>query len=757
MIRNSQLANKYPQNEIRLVDKQHPSFRGALDPKDSSFQPFVKQKTAHTSFAQRCCCMSQLGSLIVDQNGKLLGADELAEALFGFNDFNELEVSQIFDEDVTALYSESDHRRTLRVSMKGGVGQASVRSVPVKTQTGLCHVLDVHTIDSDDLSNSTQVAPSYDGDIPTRDLTCNPGSSGLADFSPYGLVLLSSNFDFVEANQSFFNITNLNPDEAAGRGWLSVLSLDESQDLAKSLVKIEWGSDSTVEMECLLISPLGNEHWVQISGRRVYTTDDDHGYVLTFEDIDQRKRANVEIQERASVDGLTGLPNRREFEFALTECIEESRTLRSILAVLFIDLDGFKEVNDSFGHNAGDKLLKKIAQTIETASSRATKVARLGGDEFTVLLTDVKRIEEVKHFASRLGILLQQEVKQGDLEISVSASIGIAMHHKLIDDRRSSDRIVNDLLRHADDAMYAAKHAGKNCYRFYGSYNDSDTRIRSLQSADKLLRDISQAIRRDELDVAYQPQVNTKSGIITSCEALLRWNHRVEGAIAPNSFVPLVESNGDMGELTIWLIKQICKDYKNTLDSYAYLDGINNHLTISVNLSPAQLQDQDILATIDDIIHAENISAKHFLFEITERTLVSDPAAGQKSINWLHEQGYRVALDDFGTGYSSLAYLHQFPLDEIKLDGSFILDVESSQASRTVVKSVVDMAHALELRVTAEGVELESHLHYLREIGCDNWQGFLMSPAVNAVEFITLVESSLYGNKHETSMQQSVG
>ena len=225
-------------------------------------------------------------------------------------------------------------------------------------------MLDFHTVDNDDLSNPKLIDPLPNNATPPHDLKGNPGNSGLADFSPYGLVLLSSNFDFVEANQSFFNITNLNPDEAAGRGWLSVLSLDESQDLAKSLVKIEWGSDSTVEMECLLISPLGNEHWVQISGRRVYTTDDDHGYVLTFEDIDQRKRANVEIQERASVDGLTGLPNRREFEFALTECIEESRTLRSILAVLFIDLDGFKEVNDSFGHNAGDKLLKKIAQTL---------------------------------------------------------------------------------------------------------------------------------------------------------------------------------------------------------------------------------------------------------------------------------------------------------------------------------------------------------------------------------------------------------
>ena len=241
--------------------------------------------------------MSQLRSLIVDQNGKLLGADELAEALFGFNDIKGLEVDQIFDEDVTAMLSESDHRRTLRVSMKGGAGQASVRSVPVKTRNGLCHVLDFHTVDNDDLSNPKLIDPLPNNATPPHDLKGNPGNSGLADFSPYGLVLLSSNFDFVEANQSFFNITNLNPDEAAGRRWLSVLSLDESQDLAKSLVKIEWGSDSTVEMECLLISPLGNEHWVQISGRRVYTTDDDHGYVLTFEDIDQRKRANVEIQE----------------------------------------------------------------------------------------------------------------------------------------------------------------------------------------------------------------------------------------------------------------------------------------------------------------------------------------------------------------------------------------------------------------------------------------------------------------------------
>ena len=416
--------------------------------------------------------------------------------------------------------------------------------------------------------------------------------------------------------------------------------------------------------------------------------------------------------------------------------------------MLFIDLDGFKQVNDIYGHDVGDRLLKKMAKTICDAGSRAKRVARLGGDEFTVLLTDIKRIEEVKHFASRLNVLLQDSLSIKGIETTVSASIGIAMHHKLIDDRRSADRIVNDLLRHADEAMYAAKSAGKNCYKFYGNYAKEATLSRSLQSTANLIREVYRAIKLDELYVEYQPQVKTSTGYIDSCEALIRWQHHREGLIGPEAFMPLVESNGLMSELTIWLIRRICKDIRDTFSSFPKASGSNNQLSISVNLSPAQLQDREILQEIDQIFAAESLSANRFLFEITERTLIADPAAGHSGIEWLRQRGYQVALDDFGTGYSSLAYLHRFPLDEIKLDGSFICDVETSTASRTVVNSVVELAHALGIRVTAEGVEHDSQLQYLSDIGCDQWQGYFMSPALNPIDFMKLIRSRVRQSLH---------
>ena len=581
----------------------------------------------------------------------------------------------------------------------------------------------------------------------------------LANYSPHGILLLSGSFDFLAANTAFFEMTHLPQDEVQGRGWLAALPMEESQILAKTLTDADWESSERIERierECRLVSPLGDLLWVKLIGKRVIATITDsaetienkksgnktlYNYVLTFDDINQRKQTDDLNLQLVNNDALTGLPNRRDFEQVLAECVRERTAHRSIFAVLFIDLDGFKQVNDIYGHDAGDKILKKMAKIISDAGSRAKKVARLGGDEFTVLLTDVKRIEEVKHFASRLNVLLQDNLSIKGIDTAVSASIGIAMHHKLVDDRRSSERIVNDLLRHADEAMYAAKNAGKNCYVFYGNYAKDATQSRSLQSTDNLIREVCRAIRNDDLFVEYQPQVETASGTIVSCEALVRWRHHREGLIGPAAFVPLVESNGSMSELTIWLIKRICKDIRNSLSMFPHASKTQNHLLVSVNLAAAQIQDLEILATIDQIIKSESLPADRFLFEITERTLISDPAAGHSGIDWLRTRGYHVALDDFGTGYSSLAYLHRFALDEIKLDGSFIRDVENNHASRIVVNSVVELAHALDIRVTAEGVEQNSQLQYLSDIGCDQWQGYLMSPAIAPADFMTLIRN----------------
>jgi len=703
--------------------------------------------------------MGPVPTIIIDSFGQLIAADRLAEAFLGFDNFSDLKITDLFDESSHLPEIQQGNINQCEATMIVSGSRVSLHSTAMNTADGPNYVVSLLGIKHSLQKSAGQSQQDHQAAIPTHTSASDHFDSqlanasansfrqpataiDLAEYSPNGLVLLTEKFEFETANAAFFSMTGLSRVEAHGRGWLAALPLDTSQELAKSVGSADWSSTDEIEKECLIVNKPGEQRWIRVVGRQVNDSSPyKRGYVLTFQDINHRKNADERNEKLASFDSLTGLPNRRAFESTLAECIVQNSPVRSILAVFFIDLDGFKQINDSYGHDAGDQLLKKIALTISKSSARATKVARLGGDEFTILLTDVKRIEEVKHFASRLTLMLQESVSIEGVKTEVSASIGIAMHHKLLHDRRSTDRIVNDLLRHADAAMYAAKSAGKNCYRFYGAYDDASMNRRSLRDTDSLIKEVSRAVSGDDIFVEYQPQVDTRTGQIVSCEALIRWHHPKEGLIGPASFVPLVESSGGMGELTIWLISKICSDFRNSFIEYRHASNSDKELSVSVNLSPAQLQDKNILLAIDQIICNESLKPENFIFEITERTLIADPIGGHDGVKWLHSRGYKVALDDFGTGYSSLSYLHRFPLDEIKLDGSFIKDVKTSKASRTIVRSVVELAHSLGLLVTAEGVELESQLEFLQEIGCDKWQGFLMSAATRPVEFLKVVRS----------------
>ncbi len=709
--------------------------------------------------------MGTTGYAIFNKAGKLEALNGIAEAILGSADLISIQFEELFFETELVAMLLSRNISECHATTKSGNRPVSLFAESLRTADAPVLQVMIRSAaeaEEDIQALSAEGSQAREKSIETctldnNALTANP-SFGLANYSPHGLLLLSPTFEFLAANTAFFDMTHLLQDEVQGRGWLAALPSEESQILAKALTYADWGNSEQIDRECRLVSPLGDLTWIRLIGRRVIASETDgavtankdttsnvtrYNYVLTFDDIDQRKLSDDLNLRLANYDLLTGLPNRRDFEQVLTECVRERSAQRSILAVLFIDLDGFKQVNDIYGHEAGDRILKKMGKIISDAGSRAKKVARMGGDEFTVLLTDVKRIEEVKHFASRLNVLLQNNLSIKGIDTAVSASIGIAMHHKLIDDRRSSERIVNDLLRHADEAMYAAKNSGKNCYVFYGNYAKSATQSRSLQSTDSLIRELCRSINNDELFIEYQPQVETASGRIVSCEALVRWRHHREGLIGPAAFVPLIESNGSMGELTMWLIKRICRDIRNSFGIFPHASKTQNELSVSVNLAAAQIQDLGILEAIDQIITGESLPAERFIFELTERTLIADPAAGHCGIDWLRSRGYRVSLDDFGTGYSSLAYLHRFALDEIKLDGTFIKDVENNHASRTVVNSVVELAHALGIRVTAEGVEQDSQLRYLSDIGCDQWQGYLMSPAIAAADFMMLIRNQV--------------
>ena len=438
----------------------------------------------------------------------------------------------------------------------------------------------------------------------------------------------------------------------------------------------------------------------------------------SLEESNQRlQAANEELSRRAFTDALTGLPNRVLFEDRLNHALRRMARANQLqieerIAVLFIDLDGFKPVNDSFGHIAGDHILVATAERLLALRREGDTVARIGGDEFLVLLEDIKDEAECAQLANAILATLSQPFEVLDKQVQIACSIGIVIH--------PLEGEADKLIANADAAMYAAKRTGGSNYAIFESYMgaDADNQL-ELQS------DLRRAVDLGQFELHYQPKIDGATGRVDSVEALVRWNHPERGLLAPVHFIGLAERFGVIVRLGDWIIDEACRQI-----AAWRAEGL--HLNVAVNLSVLQLRESGLAQRIEESLRRHDVPASRLMCEITESVAMEDIAATQRTFKGLENLGVFLSIDDFGTGYSSLSYLRQLPARQLKIDRSFVSDLETRADSRPVVEAVIRLAHALGLRVVAEGVELQTQHDILAGMGCDEFQGFLYARPMKA-------------------------
>jgi diguanylate cyclase (GGDEF)-like protein len=445
-------------------------------------------------------------------------------------------------------------------------------------------------------------------------------------------------------------------------------------------------------------------------------------YYLVYRDITVRRQTEEKLRIVATHDPLTALPNRTLLHERLSHALAKAQRHGRQLAVLLIDLDRFKHVNDTLGHEAGDTLLQAAARRFYDCLRETDTMARQGGDEFVVLMDELSDREPITRVSQRiLDAMAEPFVIEGQ-EIHVTASVGISVYP---DDGRT-------LLRNADLALYRAKEKGKNNYQFYSAQIDNHSRERlALESA------LRRALERDELRLHYQPKVDVAAGHVCGMEALLRWQHPQMGLVAPGRFIPIAEESGLIGPIGAWVLKTAC------MQNRAWQRQGVGRFPIAVNLSPRQFAEESLLDDIKSALAESGLVALDLELEITESMVMNDPEQAVNILRRLKDLGIRVAIDDFGTGYSSLAYLKRFPIDSVKVDRSFVEDIPQDVDSMAITQAVIAMAHSLRLKVVAEGVESEAQLSFLRGEGCDEIQGHYFSEARAASEIAGIMRKTL--------------
>jgi len=445
------------------------------------------------------------------------------------------------------------------------------------------------------------------------------------------------------------------------------------------------------------------------------------GIVGTVQDVSERRRLEQKLEHLAYNDLLTGLPNRRSFKAALEHALKPANSAGAG-AILYLDLDRFKRVNDSFGHSSGDELLRLVASrltkcvrhnpTDDRGTSRSEDmVARIGGDEFIILLSDIKDTEEASRVAERVLKNISFPFNINEADLFVSCSMGLILF--------SDESDAESLLVKADNALYHAKDMGRNNYQFY----TEDLSERD-QDRYEIENDLRHAMPRGELELFYQPLVSLVNEQITGVEALIRWNHPQRGLVLPGRFIPVAEENGLILPMGEWTLQEACAQ------AASWVDAQIGPLRLSVNLSARQFLDSELVIKVANAIMGAGLDPSFLELELTESVLMEDTGASQTQLANLKDLGVRIAIDDFGTGYSSLSYLQRFPLDRIKIDRSFVRDLIQNSTEASIVTAIIAMAHELRLEVVAEGVETEEQYEYLRAEGCDVIQGFLIAQAL---------------------------
>lgn len=519
--------------------------------------------------------------------------------------------------------------------------------------------------------------------------------------------------------------------------WNEFLSaVDEDQRQSLKLVANQSVNDCTAfTIEFRLNGTAGGERTIRLEAEPYIADNGDFSHMLgTIQDITERTDAQAQIHNLAYYDLVTGLPNRAQLHERLHFVLQNAERAESQFALLFLDLDHFKQVNDTLGHDAGDDLLKQVSERLtavvrdsdsvvrtseedEDDLAHQHTVARLGGDEFVVLLGQVNRAEDAARVAQRIAATISEPYAISDNEVSVTTTIGISVYPA---DGTDSET----LMKHADVAMYHAKEQGRNGYQFYsrGIHEQALARF-------SMERELKTAIENDELMLVYQPKIDFQDGRVVGVEALVRWEHPDNGVVSPAEFIPLAEETGLILPLGQWVLKEGCAQMQRWIDR-----GVGP-FSMAVNCSSVQFTRGDMIGDLQEAIRSSGLDPRWLEVELTESLLIQDIDAGIESLQEMKQLGIQISIDDFGTGFSSLSYLKRLPVDKLKIDQSFVKDLGFDQGDAAIVSAIITLSHNLNLTVVAEGVETQEQFDILRDFRCNEAQGYLISYPMNSADF----------------------
>ncbi|MFK8081314.1 MAG: EAL domain-containing protein [Granulosicoccus sp.] len=549
----------------------------------------------------------------------------------------------------------------------------------------------------------------------------------LTQLAPVGIVKLDNQWLCEYVNDMWCQLSALSIEDSKGSGWIEAIHIDDQTQVLTDMRCCQQGNE-TYHAVVRLNKPGDKKIWTSINATSIVNNVGQFtGSLIVIMDITEQYEAEKRLTQIAHHDALTGLPNRTRFLEHLHSLLTQ-RSVHGVVCLLFIDLDGFKVINDTLGHDAGDELLLQVAQRLRQIVNDEDTVARLGGDEFTVTLNRLKQAHDASTVADAIVHAIRQPFLLENEEVYVSASIGIAMANGL-----NSDIILdaNTLIKQADIALYRAKLSGRSRHVFFTPELDQAQRDRSV-----LITSLRRAVDRQDFELFYQPQLLIKENKVLGFEALLRWPQESGELMNPGSFINILEETGLIGELGEWAISQACGQHRIWLRRGL----ISPATTMSVNVSARQLSTPDFAQRITAILQRHSMRADSLILEITESALVQ--TIETDIINEIKALGVQISLDDFGTGYSSLAYLSQLPLDHLKIDRSFIADIEHFPHAVAVVKSIIALAKTLGIRVIAEGVESATVLPLLASEGCEGYQGFFFCEALPARAMAARLESA---------------
>ncbi|WP_296063229.1 EAL domain-containing protein [uncultured Amphritea sp.] len=534
---------------------------------------------------------------------------------------------------------------------------------------------------------------------------------GLLETAPLVIITQNSKGQLRSVNHFGLQLMDLEGKSLRKASFIDTLQREEERlEFLANTHRLMEGLESEVRTDSVLLDTIGHRHdlsWLHV---RLRNSHGDEPLILSIGmDISDRKRAERRLHWLANHDPLTERPNRLFFMSCMNDAIEKNRGQHGHVAVLFIDLDRFKEVNDSLGHSVGDKLLKVATRRISDCIRDSDLLARQGGDEFSVLLTSVRDLEGAEVVASKILQAFQQPFWIGEYEIVVTVSIGISLF---------PDHGVDGatLIKHADVAMFQAKDAGKNCYYIYDVEKDNQRFERFSLGAD-----LRKAIQNDELVLYYQPQVDALSNRVIGVEALVRWQHPTAGLLSPDRFIPLAEELDLIIPLGEWVLREACQQMQ------AWIRVGVPEMRMAVNLSVQQIAHERLIKSVEEALSDSGLSADCLELEITENFVIQQPEVSVGKLTYLREQGVTLAMDDFGTGYSSLSYLKKLPIDRLKIDRSFVKDIGIDRSDESIIKATLAMCDSLGLEVVAEGVETTEQLNFLTENGCQIIQGYYYS------------------------------